>query len=430
MFKNKNLVIDTSVLVSSPTAINQFSDCNIFLTIEILEELDKLKTKRDQVGKCARAVNRYLDQLRETQSLITGAETENGSTIYVINGKGKLAGGLEESSNDNKIISVSYILNEKMGDVIVLSNDIAFRLKCDSLGLKAVGYDPSAKRSKDEEKYSGMKILEVPKSDIDYLYQDGELDFEEENFLPNECIMLKCGSNSALAVAKSPTEIRVLKWAGGKGFEVEGIKPRSAEQVFAFEMLLEPAMSLVTMTGISGCGKTLLAIAAGMKGLHEGLYDKVLIARPIESTSKSIGFLPGPAEEKLAPWLQPIFDNLNIMYAKKGEAYIERLLHNKKIEVSALEHIRGRSLPRAYFIVDEAQNINQHEAKALITRMGEGSKLVLIGDVEQIDCIDLDESTSGLSVAIEIFKDFEGAGHISMKKGERSALATFAAENM
>ncbi len=368
MFKNKNLVIDTSVLVQAPQAIHSFPECNIFLTLEILEELDNLKIKRDQIGKAARYVNRYLDELRETQSLITGAELENGSTIYVINGKGKLHTGLTDICNDNKIISAAVTLNANFGDVIVLSNDIAFRLKCDSLGLKASGYDPKAKKTADEEKYSGLKVLDVPKSDIDYLYQDGALDFEEENFAANECILLRSGQASALAVATSPTEIRTLKWASGKGFEVEGIKPRSSEQVFALEMLLDPHMSLVTLSGKAGCGKTLLAIAAGMKGLHEGLYDKVLLSRPVESTSKDIGYLPGNLDEKMAPWVQPIMDNLNMIYSKKGEVYIEKLIQNKKIEVNALSYIRGRSLPRTYFLVDEAQNINYHEAKALITR--------------------------------------------------------------
>jgi len=186
--------------------------------------------------------------------------------------------------------------------------------------------------------------------------------------------------------------------------------------------------ALVTLNGIAGCGKTLLAISSAMEQLNSGIYKKIIISRPIESTSKDIGFLPGTKEEKMAPWVQPIFDNLDIIYSKHGRSYIPLMIEKGALEIEAISHIRGRSLPNTMFIVDEAQNISRHEAKALLTRMGENSKIVLIGDLEQIDSPKLDNKNSGLSVIIEAFKSTELAGHVKLLKGERSALATYAAK--
>lgn len=430
MFKNKNLVIDTSVLIDNPQSIHEFSNCNIFLTLEILEELDKHKVRRDHVGKAARYVNRFLDGVRKEQSLSKGAQLDNGSTIFVVNGKGFLHSGFEEPSNDNKIISVAYKLNIEIGDIGVLSNDIAFRVKCDSLDIPAYKHTSKKVAEQTAKKYTGIREIDVLKADIDILYMEGALVLPDEEFELNECVILRSGQSSALAIATEHDEVRTLMFAGERGFNVEGIKPRSAEQAFALEMLLDPDISLLTITGKAGCGKTLLTIASAMHSLHKKTYDKIIISRPVESTSKDIGYLPGTKEEKMAPWVQPIFDNLNTIYKKKGMHYVESMINKGDIEVEALTYIRGRSLPRTIFIIDEAQNINYEEAKAVITRMGEDSKIILIGDLEQIDSDKLNEITSGLANTVEVFKPFEGAAHVTLQRGERSPLATFAAENM
>lgn len=429
MFTTKNLLLDTSVLVSNPEIFNKLSDHNLFLTIEVLEELDKLKTYKDEVGKNARWVNKYLDSVRAEQSLISGAELDNGSRLYVINGKGYIHESFIDGSNDNKIISVAYKLKKEIGSICVLTNDIAFRLKCDSLGIEAFEYSDAKKAVRDDEKFAGMTVVDVHREDMDLFHENGALYLHDERFYFNECVILKCGQVSGLAMAKGPSYVEGLKYAVGKGVSIEGLKPRTAEQTFALELLLDPEIALVTLTGKAGTGKTLLSIASAMHGLHNRQYDKIILSRPVESASKDIGFLPGDKSEKLLPWIQPFIDNLKIIY-KKGDGYIQQMMETGKIEFEALTYIRGRSLPNTFFIIDEAQNINYHEAKALVTRMGIGSKLVLIGDLEQIDSLKLDSRTSGLAHAVEVFKDFEGAGHLVLMRGERSPLATFAAENM
>ena len=430
MLEHKNLVIDTSALIEYPQILHKMPNKNIFLTLEILEELDKHKVRKDNVGRSARYVNKFLDQIRKDHSLVDGAELENGAVVYVINGKGFLADGLEEPSNDNKIISVAFKLKAQLGDVAVISNDIALRVKCDSIGVASHTYSEEKKQRENINKFTGVREVEVMKEDIDFLYDEGKLMLMQETFIKNECIILKSDQSSALAVAIDENVVKKLHYTTTKNFSAEGIKPRSAEQTFALEMLLDPKISLLTLTGLAGSGKTLMTIAAALHHLHHKNYDRIIISRPVESSSKDIGFLPGDKNEKMAPWVQPIFDNITALYGERGKFYIEQLMGKGQLEVEAMTYIRGRSLPRTIFIIDEAQNISYDEAKALITRMGEGSKIILTGDLEQIDSVKLNETTSGLAGTIEVFKKFEGAAHITLRRGERSALATFAAENM
>jgi PhoH-like ATPase len=262
---------------------------------------------------------------------------------------------------------------------------------------------------------------------IDKFYEERKVSPKEEDLQPNEFIVLKGGRQSALAKF-SGGEIKPLVHAVSTDkFSVQGVSPRNKEQVFAMDMLLDPSIHMATITGRAGSGKTLLSIATAIHQLNAGIYDKIIISRPVQSTSNDIGFLPGDLREKMEPWLQPIFDNLKVVMGN-GDSYIELMMDKGVIEVQALAHIRGRSLPRAIFILDESQNITLHEAKAVITRMGEGSKLIMLGDLEQIDAPHLDSSTCGLGVIVEKFKDFELAGHITLLKGERSPLATHAAK--
>lgn len=430
MFEYKNLVVDTSVLIDNPQSIHTFKNTNIFLTFEVLEELDKHKIRKDEVGRAARYINRYLDKLRKEGSLIKGVENENNSIIYVVDGEGELLNSFKEDSYDNRIISLANKLKESLEDLIVLSNDIAFRIKCDALGIEAASYFSNESKLDLDGKFDGVTQIDLFGSELEDFFANKYIVLPEEDFITNECVILRSKESSALAIAEDHETLRALKYSNKRGFAVEGIRPRSAEQRFAFEMLLDPDISLLTLTGKAGSGKTLMAIASAMHNIHNGLYDKVIISRPVESTSKDIGYLPGDKFEKMLPWIQPIFDNLEAIYGNQGKMYIEEMMRKGVLEVEALTYIRGRSLPNTIFIIDEAQNINYKEAKALITRMGEDSKLVLIGDIEQIDSVKLNEVTSGLSNTIEVFKSFESAAHITLRKGERSRLATFAAENM
>lgn len=430
MFKNKNLVIDTSVLIDNPDCLDEFEKSNIFLTMEVLEELDKHKTRKDHVGKSARQVNRFLDELRACGSLLSGVKRENGSRIFVLDGKGEVLPSFESKSYDNRIISVAKKLKLNLENLIVLSNDIAFRVKCDSLGIDSSRYPINNDNSNNFDNFSGIREIFVSDDDIDYLHKNKKVIFQNYKFEHNECIILKSENSSGIGIAKGDGLIKKVSYVDKKGFSCEGVRPRSAEQAFAMELMLDEDIDLVTLTGKAGCGKTLLSIAAAMHGLHNGKYNKIILSRPIESSSKDIGYLPGDKFEKMLPWVQPIFDNLEAIYGKKGNNYIDQMLHKGTLEVEALTYIRGRSLPNTVFIIDEAQNINYSEAKALITRMGEGSKIILIGDLEQIDAVKLNKNNSGLSNTISIFKKFDRAAHISLKRGERSSLATFAAENM
>lgn len=428
--ERKNYIIDTSVLAYHGESIHNFPGHNIYLPIEVLEELDNLKTRQDVTGASCRYVNRYLDKVREQGNLFGGVEIENGQVIYVTSNSDLtlLPSGMSET-NDNRIISVAAHFIKMGKAATVVSRDISLRVRCDSLQIPAINYEKNSKDAVDYF-YEGIDTIELINDEVDRFYKEDRIDLFGEEFYPNQGVILKCGQSSALAMADSPSSVRKLKYAVGKEFAVEGIRPRTAEQVFALELLLDPEVHMVSLTGMAGCGKTLLAIASAVNMIHQNKYKKLILSRPVQSTSKDIGFLPGTKEEKLGPWLQPFFDNLEVIFDKRGKAYIDMLMKNGIIELEALSYIRGRTLPDTIFIIDEAQNITHHEAKALLTRMGERSKIILIGDLEQIDSPSVDERTSGLSSVVSLFKDFEHSGHIRLRKGERSKLATFAAKVM
>ncbi len=435
--ERKNIIIDTSVLISFPESINKFDGQNVYLPIEVLEEIDALKVKSDQVGSAARTINRFLDNLRDDgSSLFNGVKLENGQVIKIIfnNFEEKLPPGFE-FKNDNKIISCAYGLSKSANETILLSKDIALRVKADAVGLVALDCDKESfggeKDSESSINYNGFVTIEVPPEDIDQFYVDEFLKNIEGVVLKiNQGVILKSGKSSALAIAYSKNSVKKPEFYTGKSFKLEGLSARSKEQILAIEYLLDPDIHLVTMTGPAGAGKTLLSIAAALNHLQNNVYKKLVLSRPLQSTSKDIGFLPGSKAEKLSPWLQPFFDNMEFLLGEKGHTYLEMMMEKKKIEMEALTYIRGRTLAKTMFIVDEAQNITHEEAKAIITRMGEGSKLVLIGDLEQIDSHKLDEETSGLATVINLFKDFDRAAHVKMNKGERSELATYATKVM
>lgn len=424
-----NYVIDTSVLAYHGESIHNFAGHNLYIPIEVLEELDFLKTRSDAVGSSCRYVNRYLDQFIGMGNLSEGVILENGQSIFVTSTSDLsiLPDGMTDNV-DNRIISVAAKLIKDGKNATVVSRDIALRIKCDSLSIPTKGYEKN--QFSGEELFNGVDIIEVERETIDQFYSMGSVIIDGHNFYPNQGVILKSGQASAVAVAETETELRKLYFAGDKSFSMEGISPRSKEQTLACEFLLDPDIHLVSMAGFAGSGKTLLAIAAALKLIHEKTYKKLIISRPVQSTSKDIGFLPGTKEEKMAPWIQPIFDNIDVIYNGKSNHYIDLMIEKGIIEVEAMTYIRGRTLPNTIFIIDEAQNITHHEAKALLTRMGENSKIILIGDLEQIDSPSLNQDNSGLSSVVELFKEFDHSAHITLRKGERSKLATFAAKVM
>ncbi len=421
-------VIDTSVLVTSPEIFFELRSGILLIPIEVIEELDNLKTRQDKTGAAARRVNRILDNLRTDGDLLSGVKLDDGQIVKITTGSSikSLPTGFEDTI-DNRIISVAYRISKSGNDVVCLSNDLALRVKCGALSVKASEY--FGKFSK-EEHYSGLKTVYVDKEDIDDMYSEGSVFLEDEDFMPNEGVLLQSEFSSGLGMSDGGDEVRRLKFAAEKGFNVQGISPRSKEQAIALELLMDPEVHMVTLTGMAGCGKTLLAIASAMDQLFNKKYRKIIISRPIQSMSQDIGYLPGTKEEKMAPWVQPIFDNLETIFSKRGKTYFQSMMDKGELEVEALSHIRGRSLPDTIFIIDEAQNITHHEAKAVLTRMGENSKIVLIGDLEQIDSPKVNQRSSGLASVIDLFKDFERSGHVTLVRGERSELATHAAKIM
>lgn len=429
-----NYVIDTSVLAYHGESIHNFAGHNLHLPIEILEELDSLKTRMDQVGAACRYVNRYLDQLRSQGNLMTGVTIDNNQRIMIssISDLSLLPTTFADTV-DNRIISVAAVLIKQGLSATVVSRDISLRIKCDSLGIPAIDYEKSSGAGAGDYFYDGIATVEVSKDLIEEFYAHGSVSLSEEvdmKLYPNQGVVLKSGKSSALAMVEEDSIVRKLYYAGEKGFSIQNIFPRSKEQVIALELLLDPEIHMVSLTGSAGSGKTMLSIATAIQQLNDRKYKKIVISRPVQSTSKDIGYLPGDKHEKMAPWLQPIFDNIEVILNGRGKSYIDMMIEKGIIEIEALTYVRGRTLPNTIFIVDEAQNITHHEAKALLTRMGEDSKIILLGDLEQIDSVSLDERTSGLSSVVELFKEFDRSGHVRLKKGERSELATYAAKVM
>lgn len=424
---SKTFVLDTSVLVYHEDSIHAFPGNTVVIPMEVLEEIDNLKTRDDAVGNSARYVNRFLDNLRSKGSLRDGVSLENGQTIVVSSNSdlSLLPDGMPDT-NDNRIISVGIYYKNNSADCVVISRDINVRVKCDSLGLPAENYHKDKAVINRREAYGGVSVLHFSPNEIEDFYKNNYLEHYDEDLFPNEFLVLKGGQSSALARYRDGM-ITPLIHSVKKGFNAQGIVPRNKEQTFALESLLDPNIHMATLTGRAGCGKTLMATAAAIQLLDQGIYEKIIISRPVQSLSGDIGFLPGDKFEKMEPWIQPIIDNLKIVF-KNGEHYFEMMMQKGIIEVEALSYVRGRSLPNTIFILDEAQNISYKEAKAVITRMGENSKLILLGDLEQIDAPHLDSTTCGLGAVVEKFKDFHLSSHITLLKGERSPLAAHAAK--
>ena len=361
-----------------------------------------------------------------------GIQLESGGIVKITteyhDGK-TLPVSMDYTKNDNKILAVAHGLSVKFPEVevILVSKDINLRVKADALRISSEDYE-SDKVDLDVL-FSGFDVIFVSYKVIEEFYQNGKLHLDGYDFYPNQCVLLKVkkSGHSALCKYYEPyDELIPLYHIGAKPW---GITARNLEQRFALELLLSDEIKLVSLVGAAGTGKTLLALAAGLqKVVEEKIYQKLLVARPIVPMGKDIGYLPGSKNEKLSNWMQPITDNLDFLFSQTGREQYSYLQEQGLLEVEALTYIRGRSLPKCYFIIDEAQNLTIHEIKTIVTRAGEGSKIIFTGDPYQIDNTYLDESSNGLSVVSERFKHTTIAGHIRLNKGERSKLATLGAE--
>ena len=433
----KVYVLDTNVLLHDPQALYRFEENDLVIPMTVIEEIDRFKKDMSEIGRNARHFSRLLDSLRRKAKLVDGVELESGGTLrvalYTDDVLKRLPPDLREDQGDNRILAVALDLRAQCAcPVIFVTKDTNLRIKADVVGLPAEDYE-SDKVSLDEL-YSGATEITVDGGAIDRFYAQGYLDLDDD-YLANQCLTLVNETNpSHTALARYHKAMRravPLLRAPKEG--IWGIQPRNREQQFAIDMLLNEEIQLVTLVGKAGTGKTLLAIAAGLlKSTDERHYNRLLVSRPVFPLGRDLGFLPGDIKEKLSPWMQPIFDNVELLLGaveergKRKRGYKE-LVDLGILEIEALTYIRGRSIPKQYMIVDEAQNLTPHEIKTIITRAGEGTKIVLTGDPYQIDNPYVDSASNGLTYVVEKFKEQEISGHVTLTKGERSNLAELAA---
>lgn len=439
---SKIYVLDTNVLLQDPLSIYSFQDNEVVIPAVVLEEVDSKKRYMDEVGRNARYVSKLIDKFREKGKLHERIQLENGGTFRIeLNHRSfvQLQEIFVEKTNDNRILAVAKNLSleeqakQNGKPVILVSKDVLVRVKADALGLQAEDY-LSDRVIEVDNIYTGFMEQYIPKAVLNVFYETGQLmtsAISEQLFYPNQFVLMKDdlgGSGSAVGVVDATG--KKIKKLVFQNEQIWGVRSRNVQQTMGMELLLREDIPLVTLIGKAGTGKTLLALAAGLMQTEDlGLYKKLLVARPIVPVGKDIGYLPGEKEEKLRPWMQPIFDNLEYLFNTKKPGELDAILAGMgSIEVEALTYIRGRSIPEQFIIIDEAQNLTKHEVKTILTRVGEKSKIVLMGDPQQIDHPYLDEYNNGLTYVVEKFKEQRISGHVKFVKGERSNLAQLAAD--
>ncbi len=440
----KSFVLDTNVLLHNAAALTSFADNEVVIPIDVLEEMDTFKKENNELGRNARAAIRKMDELRSKGHLKEGVPIdETGGTLRVaFPSEEGMPAMLHADTADNRIISVAYELMNSGQTAVFVSKDINARIRADSLGIKAVDFE---KQKVDFERlYSGWSEAEFSGSQISELKEKGEVTLEGE-FLPNQFILAKdsggAGKETMVRYEGNGRAV-ALEYEGGA---VYGIRPRNIQQTMAMELLLKEEVRLVTLVGQAGTGKTLIALACALhKCLKERAYKRVLVSRPIIPMGSDIGYLPGSKEEKLEHWMEPIFDNLDLILhgtpreERKGKngkendrgSPLERLFETDKLALEALTYIRGRSIPDQFMLVDEAQNLTPHEVKTVISRAGDGTKVVLTGDPYQIDNPYLDATSNGLTYAADRLKGEPLVGHVTLVTSERSELASLAASRL
>lgn len=467
----KHFVLDTNVLLHNPNALFVFKEHHVVIPFTVVEELDKLKRNNDDIGRNARECIRHLDRLRSHGRLIDGV---NWGEAGLVPGQGAATGPggitgcvridivahtrpavLSVDSPDNRIIAVAWTLHTQGKRAVFVSKDLNARIKSDALGVRTEDFENQKVDA--DRLYAGFESATVAGDLIDELYAEKMLAVEKiedalsvtdemgqtyvRPLISNQFVALKDAEDEGhTGLARRLADTDHLIPVTGPRKPVFGIMPRNVQQTMAFDLLLDDEIRLVTLLGSAGTGKTMLAVAAGMaKVFTEERYEKLLVARPIMPLGRDIGYLPGDKDEKLTAWMQPIFDNLTYLMSTRGapmqstdsqssEQRIRKLMADGKLVLEPLTYIRGRSIPHQFMIVDEAQNLTPHEIKTIVSRVGEGTKVVLTGDIQQIDNPYLDQSSNGLSYLIEKMKGISLAGHVTLNKSERSELASLAAE--
>ena len=431
----KNYVLDTNVLLHDPNAVFRFEDNNVIIPIYVIEEVDQFKREGSERGRNARSIARVLDELRDRGgSLAKGVTLESGGMLRVAvpSKRLELPSAIDHTAMDQAILQTAFDVreNEAGRPTVFVTMDTNLRIRADALGMVSQTYENQ--RVDVDQLTSGMLEIDVDGDEIDTFFREGRVTPRDAPWAANTCLLMRDRTN--------PSHTALGRWDGVKRTicalrvpreGVMGVRPRNKEQSFAFDLLLDESIRLVTLVGKAGTGKTLLALAAGLKRtMEDGAYTRMLVSRPVMPLGRDIGFLPGDVDEKLNPWMQPIFDNLEFLFStgsRKGPRAYADLLESGQIQVEPLTYIRGRSLPQQFIVVDEAQNLTPHEVKTIITRSGDGTKIVLTGDPGQIDNPYVDSASNGLTIAAERFHGEKLAAHIVLAKGERSELAELAA---
>ena len=439
----KTFILDTSVLLYDSQAIHSFPGNDIVLPLVVLEELDKFKERQGLVGQNARYVNRFLDEMRSIPVDESGWRIKEE---YDMRYRFELSNEIHEcvpegfdiGYNDNIIIGCALHLASQKNNVYVITKDINLRVKCDAVGLGVEDYLKD-RVEQDVDNLCGWKQLELGPEHFREFYETGKLFMPAAELSENQFVIGKSQSNqSLLGIHKKGFITKMIRKMDG----LINVEPRNAEQTFAVEALLDPSIPLVCLTGLAGSGKTFLALMAGLSRMSSGTtpkgrtlgadfppemrvgYDRLVISRTLQPVGRDLGYLPGSMEEKMQPWMMPILDN--VRHAFKDTSYFQMMIEKGDIEIAPIPYIRGRTFNNSILIVDEAQNATIHELKTIITRMGTNSKIVLLGDVDQIDTPYIDRQSSGLSIVIDKFQNSPLCAHVNLSKGQRSDLASVA----
>jgi len=429
---DKTFVLDTNVILFDPQAINKFGKNKVVIPLIVIEEVDRFKKDQNENGRNARHFSRIIDDLRMRGNLVDGVDLDNGGKLFLtVDTKltHKENKTIDLSINDNIILGAALTCRDAGENTLLITKDINLRLKSDVLGVPAEDYgqrDVSA-----DELFKGQRTVEVEEELINFFETEKLLplrDIGVEDVCPNEYFIMHLpGNDRRRALGRYDAKKEGIVPLATLREGVWGIYPKNIEQQFALDALMNDEIHLVSLVGKAGTGKTLMAIAAGLeRTVGDEKYSRLLVSRPIQPMGRDLGYLPGDVNEKLGPWMQPIFDNMDFLfgqYRTDGSASYEDLINHGLLHIEPLTYIRGRSIPGQYLIVDEAQNLSPHEVKTIITRAGEGTKIVLTGDPFQIDNPYLDEVNNGLVYALEKMKSEAIVGHTVLTQGERSPLS-------
>ncbi|MCM2279532.1 MAG: PhoH family protein [Oligoflexia bacterium] len=434
----KAFILDTNVLLFDPQAVFKFGNNDVVIPIVVIEEIDRFKREMSENGRHARLFSRFVDEMRADGELSKGVKMPNGGLLIVeLGSHAPLPMELQMDKADNRILALAISMkkDQPKRPVVFVTKDVNLRIKADALGIAAEDYEPSSVEP--EQLYSGVATVMLDAHLVDEFYQQKRLAYKDptQNFKANQYLILKDSANpNHTAMGRYSRELDCIVPIFKPVEGLWGIFPKNAEQAFAIDALLNDDIKLVSLVGKAGTGKTLLAIAAGLaKTVDEGVYHRLLVSRPVFPLGKDIGFLPGDIEEKLNPWMQPIYDNIDFLFGATGSKGrrgagkgCQELMNQGLLQIEPLTYIRGRSIPQQYLIVDESQNLTPHEIKTIVTRAGDNTKIVLTGDSFQIDNPYVDSANNGLVYLVDRFKEESISAHITLSKGERSKLSELA----